>query len=99
MTAVTLTHKPTKIRVRVETKSQKKNKEEALAILKSRLHNFESQKNDKIRNQKRKNMLGKGKRADKRRTISEKRNQVVDHITGKKMKYKDYLRGFIENLH
>jgi len=99
MTAVTLTHKPTGIRVRIETKSQKHNKIEALAILKCRLSELESKKMSGKRNDKRRKQLGKGERPEKRRTIAVQRDEVVDHKTGRRMKYKDYMRGYIERLH
>lgn len=99
MTAVTLTHKPTGLKVRVETKSQQQNKIQALNILKSRLTQKEAEAASLKRNNHRRSQLGKGDRSDKRRTIAVQRNEVVDHKTGKKMKYKNYERGQIEKLH
>jgi peptide chain release factor 1 len=98
MTAVTLIHKPTGLRVRVETKSQKHNKIEALSILKSRLSELASKKSSNKRNDKRKKQLGHGERSDKRRTIAIQRDEVIDHLTGRRMKAKKYLKGFIEDL-
>lgn len=41
----------------------------------------------------RKAQLGCGARGDKRRTIRMQDEQVNDHITGKRWRLKDYLRG------
>ena len=41
----------------------------------------------------RKSQVGSGQRGDKRRTIRVKDGDVVDHITGKRWKYGDYIRG------
>ena len=96
--AVVMTHKPTGISVRVETKSQHRNKELARAILHARLAELEQNKIKRSRNAKRRNQLGAGMRADKRRTIALQRGQVIDHETGKKVSAKAYLRGDVVSL-
>jgi len=97
-TAVQLTHKPSGISIRVETKSQHRNKELALGILQARLMGIEQTRVQGKRNAKRKDQLGSGMRGDKVRTIAMQRDQVTDHQTGKTMRAKLYLRGQVEDL-
>lgn len=96
--AVVLTHLPTGITVRVETKSQHRNKQLALAILYARLGELEQGKQAGRRNTKRRGQVGSGMRADKRRTVAIQRDQVTDHETGKSTTAKRYLRGFVDDL-
>lgn len=96
--AVVMTHKPTGITVRVETKSQYRNKELAKAILCARLAELEQGKRKAKRNSKRRDQVGSGMRGDKRRTIALQRGQVTDHVTGRKIRAKDYLRGDLQGL-
>ena len=97
--AVRITHIPTGITASSSIKSQYQNREIAMETLKQRLYELEKDKVRSKRNKKRENQVGKKGRGGKKRTISEKRNEVVDHNTGKRMKYKKYERGFIEDLH
>lgn len=45
------------------------------------------------RNEARRGQLGTGMRGDKRRTIRQQDGGVVDHVTGKTWRYRDYERG------
>lgn len=97
--AVRLTHRPTgAVACSEQERSQHRNKEIALERLKSQI--LSKQKNaDKTRRViNRKEQVGSGMRGDKRRTLRTKDDQVVDHITGKKMKASKYMKGFIEKL-
>jgi peptide chain release factor 1 len=96
--AVVLTHRPTGTRVRVESKSQHRNKETALRILRARLVQAEHLRLSANRNGRRRDQLGSGMRGDKRRTIAVQRGKVVDHVTGKSVRIKAYLRGDITGL-
>jgi peptide chain release factor 1 len=96
--AVVVTHKPTGICVRVETKSQHRNKELALGILRARLLALKQGRRAKSRNDKRRSQVGSGMRADKVRTIALQRGQVTDHRTGKRISARKYLRGEVEGL-
>lgn len=96
--AVIITHKPSGITVRVETKSQHRNKELALGILRARLKSAEAGRLSKTRNAKRKGQIGGGARGDKIRTIALQRGQVTDHQTGKRTSAKKYLRGAVDDL-
>ncbi len=46
----------------------------------------------------RKDQVGTGERSDKRRTIRFQADQVVDHITGKRMNAADYMKGNMDKL-
>lgn len=92
--AVQMTHKPTGIQVRIENgRSQHANKALALEVLEARLQANESALRADSRASKRKKQVGSGMRADKRRTIRVRDDQVKDHVTGKSWSFKKYSRG------
>jgi peptide chain release factor 1 len=93
-TAVRVRHKPTGLVVRCETeRSQYRNKETALAILSARLHAADQERRHGAEAQNRRQQIGTGQRGDKRRTIREQDGKVTDHITGRKWRYADYVKG------
>lgn len=98
-TAVILKHKPSGIVVRCETRSQAQNKEMALEILRAKLLSNEKREGKQKRKAIRKKQAGSGMRGDKIRTIRLHAGTVVDHQTGKRMKSKQYLRGFVDELY
>jgi len=92
--AVQVTHLPSGIQVRCETeRSQKQNKASAIALLRARLWEAEHKKATDERAADRKRQVGIGARGDKRRTIAVQRDDVVDHITGRRWRLREYLRG------
>lgn len=94
---IQIKHKLTGIIVRVESeRSQHANKERALGFLRARLLEVQQNKLDADRAANRKNLLGQGQRADKRRTVAVQRDEVVDHILNKTWRYRDYSRGIID---
>lgn len=91
---VLLSHLPTGIQVRCETtRSQQKNRELALVLLRARLFEAEQQRLWRARHDERKQQVGTGMRGDKRRTIRCQDGQVTDHVTGRKWELRAYLRG------
>ncbi len=93
-TKIRLKHKPTGLVVVCESeRSQKRNKDTALAILTARLYAADKDKKAEAVTTDRRQQIGTGQRGDKRRTIREKDGKVVDHITGQKWRYSDYVKG------
>ena len=90
---VVLTHKPTGLSVRVDSKSQSQNKDQALVILLERLQTKSLSEKKGKRNSARRAQLGSGMRGDKVRTIRVCDGTVTDHGTGRKISLKKYLRG------
>ena len=78
--AVRLTHIPTGIVVTCQNeRSQIKNKERAMVVLKSKIYDQAQQKQNAETGNIRKNMIGTGDRSEKIRTYNYPQNRVTDH--------------------
>jgi len=98
-TAIQLTHIPTGIQICAsDGKSQSRNKKKAKERLRKKLSKAAKKKARQERNRERVSQIGLGWRGGKIRTIRVKDNAVVDHQTGKKMSFKRYERGYLEEL-
>jgi len=81
--AVRLTHIPTGIIVYSQTeRSQIKNKEKGLKILKSRLYDLKLREKEQEVGQERRSKIGTGDRSEKIRTYNYPQNRVTDHRIG-----------------
>lgn len=92
--AVVLKHVSTGTVVRCESeRSQHQNKRIAMQMLQDRLANDARNAASALEAADRKMQVGSGERGDKRRTIAVQRDEVIDHITGRRWRYRDYVRG------
>ncbi len=103
--AVRITHIPTGIVVsQQDEKSQIRNKEKGLKILKSRIYDYERQKLDTERSKDRKNKIGTGDRSERIRTYNFPQGRVTDHRINLTLhKLEEFMEGeifdeMIENL-
>ena len=103
--AVRITHIPTGIVVsQQDEKSQIRNKEKGLKILRSRIYEHERKKKDDERSKDRKNKIGSGDRSERIRTYNFPQGRVTDHRINMTLhKLEEFLEGeifdeFIDNL-
>src|SRR6187402_844770 len=98
--AVRITHLPTNTVVsQQDEKSQVKNREKAMKVLRSRLYEMEMQKQQDAIAKDRRSQVGTGERSEKIRTYNFKENRVTDHRVGFTMHQLDAaLDGDLEEL-
>ncbi len=98
--AVRLTHAPTGLVVTCQDeKSQIKNLEKALKVLRSRLYEMEVKKHNEEVGEKRKSMVGSGDRSDKIRTYNYPQSRVTDHrINYSVYNLEDVVNGDIDDF-
>jgi peptide chain release factor 1 len=98
--AVRITHLPTNVVVSMQDeKSQIKNREKAMRVLRARLQEIEEQKQHDAVASERRSMVGSGDRSEKIRTYNFKENRVTDHRIGLTIHQLDLvMQGNIEEI-
>lgn len=98
--AVRLTHEPTGLVVTCQDeKSQLKNKEKAMKVLKARLYEIEMQKQQSEIAKDRKSQVGTGDRSERIRTYNFPQGRVTDHRIGMTVHQLDaFLDGEIDEM-
>ncbi|QIK16854.1 peptide chain release factor 1 [Blattabacterium sp. DPU] len=98
--AVRLTHIPSKITVECqEERSQHKNFEKAISVLRSRIYQKEKEKRLKKMSTKRKSLVSTGDRSVKIRTYNYPKNRITDHRIHKSIyNLTEFMNGNIQEM-
>ncbi len=98
--AVRIVHIPTGIIVQCQDeRSQIKNKEKALKVLRSRLYEIEMERQERERAMERKSQVGTGDRSERIRTYNFPQNRVTDHRIGLTLhKLEQVLEGSLDEI-
>ena len=98
--AVRLTHIPTGLVVTCQDeKSQIKNKDKAMRVLRARLYELEEEKRNKEIADNRKSQVGTGDRSERIRTYNFPQGRITDHRNNKTVyQLEDFLNGNIDEM-
>jgi peptide chain release factor 1 len=98
--AIRITHMPTGIVVSCQDeRSQLKNKEKAMRVLRSRLFDYYQTQQDQATASARKSMVGSGDRSERIRTYNFPQNRITDHRIGMTLyKLTQFLDGDMDEL-
>ncbi len=99
-TAVRITHKPSGLVVSCQSeRSQQRNREKAIDMLKAKLYEIEKEKQEKQRSQERSVQIKSANRADKIRTYNYPQNRITDHRIQKSWyNLENVLEGNLEEI-
>jgi peptide chain release factor 1 len=99
-TAIRITHIPTGSVVQCQDeRSQLKNKQKAMKVLRSRIYELEKEKREKELSAQRKEMVKSGDRSDKIRTYNFPQNRLTDHRIGLTLyNLSDVMQGNLEEI-
>ncbi|MBI5632563.1 MAG: peptide chain release factor 1 [Nitrospirae bacterium] len=98
--AVRIVHIPTNTVVQCQDeRSQTKNRDKAMKVLRSRLYEIQLEEKDKERAQERKSQVGSGDRSERIRTYNFPQNRITDHRTGLTLhKLEQVLEGNLDEM-
>lgn len=98
-TAVRLFHKPSGIQVHcTQERSQLQNKEKAMVILKAKLYDLETQKQNKEITDLRRSQVGTGDRSERIRTYNYPQDRVTDHRIGQNFPLTPIINGELDDV-
>ena len=99
-TAIRITHFPTGIVVTCQDeRSQLKNKDKAFKVLRSRLYDYYSSRNQSAQDAQRKSLVGRGDRSERIRTYNFPQGRVTDHRIGLSLYSLDsFIMGDIDEM-
>ncbi len=98
--AVRIVHVPTGLTVQCQDeRSQTKNKDKAMKVLRARLYEIQMEEKEKERAQQRKSQVGSGDRSERIRTYNYPQNRITDHRTGLTLhKLEQILEGALDEV-
>jgi peptide chain release factor 1 len=98
--AVRIVHIPTGMIVQCQDeRSQIKNKEKAMKVLRSRLYELKLERQEKERAEERKSQVGTGDRSERIRTYNFPQNRVTDHRIGLTLhRLEQVLEGYLDEI-
>lgn len=91
-------HVPTGLVRSAQTRSRQNSFAVAMAALLVALDQMAQDGTHQGLNAVRQNAVGSGERSDKRRTVRFQADQVIDHVTGRTMTVRDYMKGRMDML-
>jgi len=98
-TAVRLFHKPSGIQIHMtEERSQLQNKEKAMALLKIKLFDIETQKQQKEITDLRRSQVGTGDRSERIRTYNYPQDRLTEHRIGQNFSLTPVINGELEEV-
>jgi peptide chain release factor 1 len=98
-TAVRLFHKPSGIQIHMtEERSQLQNREKAMALLKIKLFDLETQKQQKEITDLRRSQVGTGDRSERIRTYNYPQDRLTDHRIGQNFPLTPVINGEVEDV-
>lgn len=97
--AVRIQHVPTGLIVHVaDEKSQLKNKQKAMRVLRSRLYEIKQREEEAARAAERKGQVGSGDRSERIRTYNYPQDRCTDHRLGRNFSLNDVINGKMQKL-
>jgi peptide chain release factor 1 len=97
--AIRIVHLPTGTAVKCQVeKSQLRNKEMAMGLLRAKLYEIEREKRDAERSNLRKTQVGSGDRSQRVRTYNWSQNRVTDHRIGTNFSLEQVLEGKLDAI-